>query len=166
MSLEEIKELSKQARERIENRQFTDAEYFFKKITKLDKTNWQAWHGRGLCFKRLEMYERAIYAFSKVVELQPESAKACYNLGFCQSQLDKLEDALYNLNKAINLDSSYAIARVIKAWIYLNHNNEHTALKLLDYVRQKNPEFMLNLEVENAMDEPKDLQIAIELMKS
>lgn len=166
MSDEEIREYGKQARARIEAGKYTDAEYFFKKITKLEPDNWQAWYGRGLCFKRMEMFERAIYVFTKVTTLQPENPKGWYNLGFCQSQTNQIEDALFNLNKAIKLDPSFAIAVLIKAWIFKKHGNKEMANKLISHIKENNVEFVQKITSKHEENQPLDFKIAIELINT
>jgi len=164
MTESEVADLTTKAKERISAGEYSDAEYFFKQITKIDPNNWQAWYGRGLCFKRLLSYERAIYCFDQVSKINPEFAKGWYNLGFCQSQIGLLEDAIFHLNRSLKIDASFSIAMVIKAWIFKEHDNNVGAAKMIKHVRENYPEFLVKLENKTVSDEAVDFQIAYQLL--
>lgn len=160
----EIANLMKEAKRRVKNGQFNDAEYFFKKITKIDPVNAYAWYGRGLCLIRELSYETASYCFTKAVELDASFAKSWYNLGFCQAELGQYSESLANLKMALEIDEKFAIARVMTAWVYLQQGLEPQASEILDSVIQKDEVFVSTLKGKDPSTEPRDFQIAYKLI--
>ena len=74
------------------------------KATPLDKAN--AYNGRGVAYKKLELYKKAIDDYTKAIDLFTEKndkAKAYNNRGHAYNQLKQYEKALADYTEAIAL---------------------------------------------------------------
>ncbi len=76
----------------------------------LDPKNADAYQWRGICHRRLEMWDETPQDAIKAVELAPENAQNCYNLGFLRQRNKEDQAAREAYDRAIQLRPAYAVA--------------------------------------------------------
>ncbi|MBA7710803.1 hypothetical protein ES703_119750 [subsurface metagenome] len=62
------------------------------------------YNSRGVHYKMLREYHKAIYAYNKAIELNPKYAEACYNRGIAYYILGKYKEAKKDLLTSVKLD--------------------------------------------------------------
>ncbi|WP_457577174.1 YcaO-like family protein [Desulfomarina sp.] len=77
----------------------------------------------GVCFFKLEMFEKAINHFQRAVELNPASAVDYANLGVNYSRLGKNDSAIEFLTLALTLDDSLDFAKELLEKIATGRDN-------------------------------------------
>ncbi|MDA8886399.1 tetratricopeptide repeat protein [Bacteroidia bacterium] len=65
------------------------------------------YNNRGLCYAKLEKWEKAELDFAKSIELDPSYKQALFNMGNMFSAKLEYELAVLNYDKALALDSLY-----------------------------------------------------------
>lgn len=97
--------------------EFAEAEYFYKKIVKLDPENAEAWYKRGKSLKAMEQYSKALFCFDQLCKIEPNNVKSWYNKAYCQIKNYDFKNAMDSLDKCIELDSNYAAPLMLKSWL-------------------------------------------------
>jgi tetratricopeptide (TPR) repeat protein len=73
---------------------------------------------RGVAYKYLGQYERAIEAFNQAIRLNPELADAYYNRGTAYGVLGRYQRAIEDFNQAIRLNPELANAHYNRGTAY------------------------------------------------
>ena len=78
----------------------------FKKVTKIDPENVNAWYNQGLALNQLKKYADAITCFDMITQRNPNDAMAALNnRGIAMAELGDPEGAMEYYEKAIKADS-------------------------------------------------------------
>jgi tetratricopeptide (TPR) repeat protein len=73
-------------------------------LEKIDSNDAAAYNNRGIAYRRLKQYERAIHDYNKAIELNPEFAGAYYNRGLAYYDLKQYEKEQEDYEKALEFD--------------------------------------------------------------
>ena len=139
--------LSKQATERVDKHDPTDAEALnvkgmnyvrtrqlkealecFEQAVKLNPNHSRAWYNRGMSLMGLgESNEEALHCFQKAIEIDPLYAEAWNNKGAVLTMLDRNNDALTCYDRALELRKGYAMAWQNKGLLLLKMGDKKGA---------------------------------------
>ena len=90
----------------------------FSKAIELDANYAKAYNGRGIAYRNLKEYKRAIEDYNKAIELNVNYTKAYYNRGNAYNDLTEYERAVEDYNKAIELNVNYTKAYIKRGLAY------------------------------------------------
>ncbi|NIA07251.1 MAG: tetratricopeptide repeat protein [Actinobacteria bacterium] len=94
--------------------------------------NTRAYNNRGLVYRRMEKYDRAINDFNRAAKLKPDYAKTYNNRGLTYWSMGKPKPAIRDFNEAISLNPSFARAYYNRAEVYREKNNYRKAIRDLN----------------------------------
>lgn len=92
------------------------------------KINPQAYHGRALCYIRLNKISDAFHDFDSAILLKPDYAEAWSNRGILKGRQGDTQGALKDLSTAIQLNPLYAKAYLNRGIAYLTINDINKAI--------------------------------------
>lgn len=98
-----------------------------------------AYNSRGLVYKNLKQYERAIQDFDKALELKPNYELAYYNRGIAYSELKKYRQSIQDMDKVAELNPNIEWLYVFRAVNYFYLEDYQQALADLDKAMELNP---------------------------
>ena len=107
---EDPEDLMYQAMTFLEKNQPKASVSLFKKVTKIEPENVNAWYNQGLALNQLKKYPDAITCFDMIIQMNPKDASALNNRAISMAELGDPEGAMEYYEKAIKVDPSYAPA--------------------------------------------------------
>ena len=107
-------------------------EYFTQAI-KLERSFFEAYHGRGLAHKNISEVDSAIEDYNKAIDLNSNFAEAYNNRGITHEQIDDYESAIKDYNKAIELNPDLDEAYNNRGVVYYKRGDYHRAI--VDYTK-------------------------------
>jgi spermidine synthase len=94
-------------------RDYKRAAEHYSTFLNLEPHNAAVWNNLGICYKKLEQFQKAVRAFEKAVEQDAGLMLACFNLGEVYAKLGDFAAASRNYEKALMLSSP-----AMKTYIY------------------------------------------------
>ena len=96
----------------LENGNYIEALSNYKDVLKTQNDyNLLATYKSGVCFMKLQQYDKAIVFFKEVLQVNPLHRNTLKNLSICYRHLDKIKnmlsicDIIYNLDNKLSLES-------------------------------------------------------------
>ena len=96
-------------------------------LEKIDSNDAAAYNNRGIAYRRLKQYERAIHDYNKAIELNPEFAGAYYNRGLAYYDLKQYEKEQEDYEMALEFDPNHvgAMLNLSESYITKKSTNAH-----------------------------------------
>jgi tetratricopeptide (TPR) repeat protein len=108
--------------------------------TELDPNDADAYYNRGLSYRDMRQYRRAIEDFDKAVELDPNFAADVYrNRGFSYSGLGQHERAIEDFDKVVELAPNNARAYNNRGFSYSELGQHERAIEDYDTAIELDP---------------------------
>ncbi len=136
---------------------YMDAEKYSDAITILDSmleedpANVIILSAKAFCIFRFGNFEKAYELYEKVIEIDPANAEALYNSAVIKSEQGNNSEALEMLTKlrSRKIEDEKLLIRINYAFgeIYYKTDQFEEAIKYLDYVKEKEPENIKNLNM-------------------
>ena len=79
---------------------YKEAIYYFQKIIKSNKNNYDSNFNLGGCYQGLFDFNIVIHHYSICIEIEPKKFEPYFQLGICYKQMREYKKSIYNLNKA------------------------------------------------------------------
>ena len=93
----------------------------------------------GLCYKKLNLHNKAIEVFLKSLEIQDENIDTLYNLAACLREIGNWQATEKTYLQVLNIDPDYLPAMSNLAYTYHRLGKQDEALTLYKRVIAKNP---------------------------
>jgi len=107
----------------------------------LDPTNDGAFVNRGIAYRRIGDYERALSDYDQAIRLNPAAADAFNNRGNAYRELHEFDKAIGDYDEAIRLNPKYAHAYNNRGVIYLEMGDPVRAAADFDEAIARDPEY-------------------------
>jgi tetratricopeptide (TPR) repeat protein len=113
--------------------EYREAREFFEKILFFQPTNLMAFKNLGVCYNKINDFDKAIVSFNRAINLYAENSDLFTQRGVAYTGKKDLQKALQDFDKAIKLNRINGEAIFERAILYNNVNkNREKALLDLD----------------------------------
>jgi len=125
--------------ELFEEKNYSDAIYYYNRVLKIDSEDDEAWNSKGRSYFGLGKNDEAIKCFDKVLKINPEASWAWYNKGLAYRNLKKYDQSIICSDKALEIDPKYSDAWFNKGWVYAEQEKYNEAITCYDKVLKIDP---------------------------
>src|SRR5262249_15723378 len=96
-------------------RDYPRALALLKEATRLKPDNAGYWNDLGVCYGRMEAFEKAIEPTSRAIQLEPKEAVYWSNRGFAKAELGRWKEAAADYARAVQLQPGNTSNRILHA---------------------------------------------------
>lgn len=136
---EDVAEILKQAKAKVNEEKFEEAEALYKKAIELAPENANAHNGLGLVYFWKDDFTSAETEFRKASDLNPTSAAILANLGDALRQQDKYDEAVGVFQKALKIDPDDSVTMNMLGEVYDWQDRGDLALEQFAKANKLNP---------------------------
>lgn len=104
-----------------------------------NKTNAEAWRGKGVVYSDLENYSEALRCFDKAAEIDPLYGQAWRSKGILLLKMGRSEESVQALDKALRIDPNDVDSLTIKAQALTAMGRYEEASRIYDRAMQIDP---------------------------
>jgi predicted O-linked N-acetylglucosamine transferase (SPINDLY family) len=123
-----------------QNGLLAQAEGIYEEILKIDPTNADALHLRGIVAYQTQNHQYAVDLIRKAIELYPHNAAFFFNLGLALNELNQVREAASSYDKAIDINPDFTDAYYNRGVISEKLNQLEAALTSYDKVIDIKPD--------------------------
>lgn len=110
----------------------------FSRVLSLKPDMAKAYNDRGSCYRRLNLFEKAVADYTEAIRYKPCAAYYC-NRGSAQLKLEHIDEAIADYSIAIALDSSYVQAFNNRGFAYMESGSYRKAIEDFSVCIRRNP---------------------------
>lgn len=135
----EVKDYNKEAKNLINNGNYTEALNILKEAIEIDDTNDVTWNNLSVCYEAIGEYDLALEAARNAVNYGDEKAVEYSNLGNAYFDLGFLEEARLAYERALDIDSDYFYAKYGLGVYYSKKESYEESQKIFQELLDNNP---------------------------
>lgn len=135
----EVKDYNKEAKNLINNGNYSEALNILKEAIEIDDTNDVTWNNLSVCYEAIGEYDLALEAARNAVNYGDEKAVEYSNLGNAYFDLGFLEEARLAYERALDIDSDYFYAQYGLGVYYSKKESYEESQKIFKELLDNNP---------------------------